>query len=86
MSFGKGLQVFAGNRINASQERNFLLGKIEKIVGKGENADHQHFLLFQQCFQTDSFSDFLKVGFVRETVLVLNKCVKLFQAVQISLF
>ena len=22
----------------------------ENIVGKGENAGHQHFLLFQQCF------------------------------------
>ena len=27
----------------------------ENIVGKGENAVHQHFLLFQQCFQIQRF-------------------------------
>ena len=26
-------------------------GKVENILGKGENAGCQHFLLFQQCFQ-----------------------------------
>ena len=26
----------------------------EKIVGKGENAGNQHFLLFPQCFTTQS--------------------------------
>ena len=24
---------------------------VENIVGKGENAGYQHFLLFPQCFQ-----------------------------------
>ena len=24
---------------------------VEKIVGKGENAGYQHFLLFPQCFE-----------------------------------
>ena len=28
-----------------------VLDAIENIVGKGENAGHQHFLLFPQCFQ-----------------------------------
>ena len=26
-------------------------GRVENIVGKGENAVYQHFLLFLQCFQ-----------------------------------
>ena len=26
---------------------------VENIVGKGENAGYQHFLLFTQCFQND---------------------------------
>ena len=30
--------------------------KIENIVGKGENAGNQHFLLFPQCFQKAFFS------------------------------
>ena len=29
----------------------FVLGRIQNILGKGENADYQHFLLFPQCFQ-----------------------------------
>ena len=27
-----------------------LFDRVENIVGKGENAGYQHFLLFQQCF------------------------------------
>ena len=30
-------------------------GRLENIIGKGENAGNQHFLLFPQCFQK-SFS------------------------------
>ena len=27
------------------------MGREENILGKGENAGYQHFLLFPQCFQ-----------------------------------
>ena len=27
------------------------MGRVENIVGTGENAGYQHFLLFPQCFQ-----------------------------------
>ena len=37
-----------------TQKINFVLGKVENLVGKGEN-DYQHFLLFLQCFQKLSF-------------------------------
>ena len=30
---------------------------VENIVGKGENAGHQHFLLFPQCFEKASLQD-----------------------------
>ena len=40
----------------------------ENIVGKGENAGYQHFLLFPQCFQKSYFSRSLKVGVVWERV------------------
>ena len=29
----------------------FPFDMVENIVGKGENAGNQHFLLFPQCFQ-----------------------------------
>ena len=31
--------------------KNFVMGRVENIIGKGENAGYQHFLLFPQCFQ-----------------------------------
>ena len=34
--------------------------KIENIVGKGENAGYQHFLLCPQCFQNASFLGVVK--------------------------
>ena len=37
---------------------------LENIVGKGENAGHQHFLHFSHCFQKASFSSWLKVRIV----------------------
>ena len=33
----------------------FVLGRVENIVRKGENAGYQHFLLFPQYFQKLSF-------------------------------
>ena len=42
----------------------FVLGRLENIVRKGENAGYQHFLLFLQSFQKASFSGSLKVGIV----------------------
>ena len=34
-----------------TQKLKFVLKRVENIVGKGENAGYQHFLLFPQCFQ-----------------------------------
>ena len=31
--------------------------RVENLVGKGENAGYQHFLLFPQCFIEASFPD-----------------------------
>ena len=31
--------------------------KVQNVVGKGENAGYQHFLLFPQCFEKASFPD-----------------------------
>ena len=45
------LKAFADNKINVTQILNFDLGRVKNIVGKRENADYQHFLLFPQCLQ-----------------------------------
>ena len=46
----------ADRKINVIQNLNFILGKVENILGKGENAGYRHFLLFPKCFLKASFS------------------------------
>ena len=46
---------------------------VENIVGKGENAGDQHFLLYPQCFQNVCFSGSLIVGIVWEKVICINR-------------
>ena len=55
---------FAGDKLNAAKMMIFPLDGVENIVGKGENAVNQHFLLFPQCFQKASSIRSLKVGIV----------------------
>ena len=55
------LKAFADDKINVTKQK-FFLGLVGNIVGKGENAGYQNFLLFPQCFQKKSFSRSLKVG------------------------
>ena len=57
-------KAFADDKINLVEKLNLVLEKVENIVGKGENACYQHFLLFPQCFQKCSSSGLLKVGIV----------------------
>ena len=66
------IKDFANNKINVIQKLNFVLGRVENIVGKGENAGYQHFLLFPQCFEKLSFSGSLKVGIVWKRVNYLS--------------
>ena len=46
------------------KKKKFFWELVENIIGKGENAGYQHFLLFLQCFQKVSFTGSLKVGIV----------------------
>ena len=58
------MKDFADDKINVTEKLKFVLGRKENIVGEGENAGYQHFLLFPQCFQKLSFLGLLKVGIV----------------------
>ena len=53
--------------MNASEKLQLVLGRVENIVGKGENAAYQHFLIFPQCFQ--KASDLYKVVKGRDYVV-----------------
>ena len=49
------LTALADNKINVTEKLKFVLGRVEKIEGKGEDAGYQRFLHFPQCFQKASF-------------------------------
>ena len=40
------LKAFADDNTYVSKKVKFVLGRVENIMGKGENAGYQHFLLF----------------------------------------
>ena len=56
------LTAFAGNKIKIDEMMNLVFDKFENIVGNGENAGDQHFLLFPQCFQMTFSPGSLNVG------------------------
>ena len=58
------LKTFADDKTDLTEKLKFVLGRVENIVGKGENAGYQHFLLFPRCFQRTTFSGLLKVTIV----------------------
>ena len=58
----------ADDKINVTQNLKFVLGKVENILGKGENAGYHHFHLFPKCFQKSPSSGSLKVGIVWKRV------------------
>ena len=49
-------KAFPDNKMILTEKLKFMLERVENIVGKGENAGYQHFLLFPQCFQKLIFS------------------------------
>ena len=67
------MKVFAHNKLNVVQKMTSVFKRVENIVGKGENACYQHFLLFPPCFQKLSSSWPLKVWIVLKMVNVMGK-------------
>ena len=59
LDFSK-LKAFANNKFIEVSKINFADEIVGIIVGKGENAGCQHFLLFTQCFQKLFFLRSLK--------------------------
>ena len=57
-------KAFADDNSNVAKMVIFVCDRVENIVGKGENAGYQHFLLFPQCLQKASFPGSLKIGIV----------------------
>ena len=65
------MKAFADDKINVTKEFKFVLGRVENIVQKGENADHQQLII-----SVFDWAVFKLVGFCFEfdwTMLFLNK-------------
>ena len=45
----------ADDKLGVTEIMGFVFERVENIVGKGENAGYQHFLLFLQCFQKATY-------------------------------
>ena len=58
------MKAYADDKMYVTQQLKFVLGRKENIVVKGENAGHQHFLLFSQCFQRSFVLGSLKIWIV----------------------
>ena len=54
-----------------TEKLKFVLGRVENIVGKGENPGYQHFLLCQDCFLKASHTGFLTLS--KEQILDSSK-------------
>ena len=56
------------------------MGKVENILGKGENADYKHFLLFPQCFQKAYLSESIvkKVGLCGKYIITQSPLFTIF--------
>ena len=42
------MKAFADDKVDVTQKLKFILRQVENILGKGENAGYQQFLLFPQ--------------------------------------
>ena len=49
------LEAFADDNLNVTKKFEFVVVRVEHIVGKGENAGYQHFLLFPTMFSIGFF-------------------------------
>ena len=58
------LKAFEDDILDVVQMMICVTDWLENIMGKGENAGYQHFLLFPQCFRKTAFPVSFKVGIV----------------------
>ena len=64
------LKAFADNNINVAEKLKFILGTVENIVEKGENAGYKYFLL--SC---NVFKGFIPQGIKCQDCVVKNRCI-----------
>ena len=71
-------KAFADDKLNVTKIMISVFDREENIVGIGENAGYQRFLLFPLCCQKAFFFGSLKLWIVWLRVKALNKLSKIF--------
>ena len=66
------MKHFADDNLKINERGRKFFKRVENIVGKGEIARYEQFLLFPQCFQRTYTTDTLNPGFVWEKVIRVN--------------
>ena len=56
------MKALANDKIDVTQRLTLVLIQTENVLGNGENAGYQDFLLFPKCFQMPPSAGLLKVG------------------------
>ena len=67
-------KAFADDKIHVAEIMIYLFDREENIMGKGENAGYQHFLLFPQCFQKAFLNVLLKSGSCVKELMEKVRC------------
>ena len=70
------LKALTDNKTNVIEKLKFILGTIENMVEKGENADYQHFLLYKQSMS--ECNTILSAYFVQALRIVLHSPTAMF--------
>ena len=86
---GLKLETFADDKIDLNEKLKPVLGRIENIVRKGENAGYQHFLLFPLCFQRPSHLGSLIVGIVyfsHSNSIIFESCFSFYLQITLTIY
>ena len=76
------LNAFEDNKLKKKKKNQMMISFfrwLEKLLGRGENAGYQHFLLFPRCFQRVSFPWSSKHGIACQTklsIIYVRFCIK----------
>ena len=55
------MKALADNKLKCAHMMKFLFNRLENILGKGESAGCQHFLLFPKCFRKATSTTVLRI-------------------------
>ena len=65
------LKAFGDDKVNVTEKLKFVFARVKNIVGKGENAGNQHFLVLPLCFLNVLFQGRKKLGLCGKELTIM---------------